>query len=106
VTLGWRRLKNWFSALPTWDVVSGSVGSYTMLYRYAYDGEEEADAPHPPGVDGQRGIVDGRHDGAHLGEGRVVGLVGEDLVGVAVVDDAPVGVDIDLRALSSVSRVQ
>lgn len=54
--------------------------------RPTYDGKDDADAPHAHGVDGQQRVVDRRHDRAHLGERRVVGFIGEDLLGIAVVD--------------------
>jgi hypothetical protein len=51
------------------------------------DGEEEADSPHAGSVHGQRLVIDGLDDGAHLQEGRVVGLVRKGLLGIPIAQD-------------------
>lgn len=56
----------------------------SRLRRATHNGKNNTDCPHADGVHRKGHIIDGLHDGAHLGKRRVTRFVGENAPGIAI----------------------
>ena len=64
---------------------TGLTQTEELVQATSDDGKNETDSPHAKSVHGERPVIDGLHNGTNFGEGGIVGIVGEDLFGIAVV---------------------
>lgn len=55
--------------------------------RDTYNGKNHTDCPHANGVHRQVHIINGLHDSAHLGKGRVVRFVRKNALRIAIAKD-------------------
>ena len=56
-----------------------------------HNSKEYANGPHANGIYRQAHIVNGRHDGAHLGKWGIVRIVGKDSLGIAIAEEVNFG---------------
>ena len=87
VTLGLRRLNNWFKALPIYRVLVCATVIIAHFVDPTYDGKQDTNHPHAQRVYRKRLVIAGRHDSANLGEWRLVGIVIDNLARFVVVNN-------------------